>query len=113
MSATRQRSRRATGRSTTATTPRTDLGETTSYSYDPGGNLTRTELPSENGHVETRAYDRAGRLSELVSAKSGTTLWSGSYTYDDVGNPTAVQTSDGPVNYSYDAQDRSRGDDEL
>jgi RHS repeat-associated protein len=84
----------------------TSDGQTTSYSYDPDGNLTRTELPVANGHLETRAYDRAGRLNELVSAKSGTTLWSGTYTHDEVGNPTAVQTSDGPVNYTHDAQDR-------
>jgi RHS repeat-associated protein len=79
---------------------------TTNYGYDAAGNLTSATLPAGNGYVETRTYDRAGRLAQLVNAKSGSTLSSFGYTYDAVGNPTQVATVGGTVAYAYDARDR-------
>ncbi len=47
-------------------------GGTTNYGYDPAANLTSTTLPATNGYVESRAYDRAGRIDEVKHVK-GTT----------------------------------------
>ena len=80
----------------------TSNGLTTSYAYDKAGRLTATSLPSANGYVETRAYDRAGRLATVTNARSGSTLSSASYLYDEVGNPTQVTTQDGITTYGYD-----------
>jgi len=82
---------------------------TTSYSYDAAGNLTATSLPSSNGYVQTRSYDRAGRLIEVANNKNGTTLSSFASTLDPVGNPITIARS-GSVSeagtYSYDVNDR-------
>jgi len=37
-------------------------------------NLTTTTLPTANGYVETRTYDRAGGLTEVKNTKGATTL---------------------------------------
>jgi RHS repeat-associated protein len=84
-------------------------GATTGYGYDAAGNLTTTALPSTNGHVETRAYDRAGRLTRIGSAKAGTTLVDFAYTLDPVGNPTQVVRTGslpGTTIYAYDSRHR-------
>lgn len=59
-------------------------GQTTSYGYDVASNLTQTTFPSGNGYVETRAYDRAGRLTE-VNAQKGATLARFVSTLDSLG----------------------------
>jgi RHS repeat-associated protein len=84
----------------------TKSGATTSYAYDGAGNLTQAEFPATNGYVETRVYDRAGRLASLEHTKAGTALASASYTYDPVGNPLTMTTLSGVNSYSYDALDR-------
>jgi RHS repeat-associated protein len=56
--------------------------------------------------VETRSYDRAGRLTEVRNAKSGVTLSFASYAYDGAGNPTQMTTTEGTTGYAYDALDR-------
>jgi YD repeat-containing protein len=81
-------------------------GATTSYSYDPAGNPIQVQLPPSNGYVETRAYDRAGRVASIQHAKAGVPLASASYVYDAVGNPTSVTTLSGVTSYGYDALDR-------
>ncbi len=81
-------------------------GQTTTYSYDPTGNLLTTALPTSNGYVESRSYDRAGRLSEIVNAGGLTTLSRFTYVRDAVGNPTSVTTLDGVTTYDYDSLDR-------
>jgi RHS repeat-associated protein len=84
-------------------------GATTGYAYDPASNLTQTTLPSGNGYIETRAYDRAGRLYEVKNAKGASTLSDFVSTLDPVGNPTQIVQS-GAVSstqtYTYDASDR-------
>jgi len=85
----------------------TSAGATTTYAYDAAGNLTRTELPASNGHVETRSYDRAGRVTEVTTAKAGAVpLATATYSYDSVGNPLEVVAGEGRTTYSYDALDR-------
>jgi RHS repeat-associated protein len=84
----------------------TSGGATTGYGYDAAGRMASTTLPSSNGHVETRTYDRAGRLGEVRNAKDGTDLSRFSYTRDAVGNPLTLTTLDGVTSYGYDALDR-------
>lgn len=84
----------------------TSGGRTTGYSYDPAGNLLHTVLPGGNGHAEERAYDRAGRLSQVVNKKGLTTLSSFSYVRDELGNPKSITASDGTTTFAYDDQDR-------
>jgi RHS repeat-associated protein len=81
-------------------------GATTGYGYDSAGNLTHTTLPAGNGFVETRSYDRAGRLSEVRNAKAGVTLSFADYVYDAAGNPTQMTTTEGTTGSAYDALDR-------
>jgi RHS repeat-associated protein len=78
----------------------------TRYAYDEARNLIRTTLPSTNGYVESRAYDRAGRLTEVKNEKGANVLSRFTYTLDEVGNPTTVATADGTISYTYDALDR-------
>lgn len=78
----------------------------TTYAYDSAGRVVRTTLPTLNGHVETRGYDRAGRLIKVENARAVAPLSSFTYTLDAVGNPTKVQTLDETITYSYDALDR-------
>jgi RHS repeat-associated protein len=80
----------------------TSANLTTSFGYDAAGNLTTTTLPSGNGHVATRSFDRAGRLTTVDNAKSGSTLSKFLWTLDAAGNPTKVQTTRG-ANDNYDA----------
>lgn len=71
-------------------------GQTTSYAYDEAGNLKQTTLPSGNGYLETRTYDRAGRLTDAKSAKAGTTLSEFAITPDPVGNAELQLRQHGP-----------------
>jgi RHS repeat-associated protein len=88
----------------------TSASLTTTLAYDPAGNLTSTTLPSGNGHVETRTYDRAGRLTTVDNSKSGTILSRHASTLDAAGNPTRVQTTRGSTDvydaHEYDARNR-------
>lgn len=65
---------------------------TTNFAYDPAGRLTTTTLPAGNGHIETRAYDNAGRLTQVKNAKGPSVLSQFTRTLDPVGNPTTIAT---------------------
>jgi hypothetical protein len=60
--------------------------------------------------VETRSYDRAGRLATVDNSKSGTILSRHASTLDAAGNPTRVQTTRGATDvydaYEYDTRNR-------
>lgn len=88
----------------------TSAGATTTLAYDGAGNLTTTTLPSGNGHVETRTYDRAGRLTTVDNAKSSTILSKHLWTLDAAGNPTKAETTRGTTDvydvYEYDTRNR-------
>ncbi len=81
-------------------------GLTTTYGYDAAGNLLTTTLPAANGYVETRAYDRDGRLTEVRNQKGATVLSRSTYTLDPVGNRLSKQTTTGTETYTYDVLDR-------
>lgn len=85
-------------------------GHTTSFGYDEAANLTTVALPTENGYVATRTFDRAGRLTTVDNSKSGSSLSKFDWTLDDAGNPTKVRTTRGAVDtydaYEYDPRDR-------
>lgn len=88
----------------------TSGGKLTQYGYDPAGNLLTTTLPTANGYVESRAYDRAGWLSQVKNVKGTTVLSQYDLTRDNVGNPTRVDRS-GSIGaatetYKYDPADR-------
>jgi RHS repeat-associated protein len=77
------------------------------YAYDADGHQVQNTLASGNGYVETRSYDRAGRLSEVKNAKSGTTLSQFTYTRDPAGNPTRIDKVGSAVEtYAYDVDNR-------
>lgn len=84
----------------------TSGGLTTGYSYDEASNLTKTTLPSGNGYLESRTYDRAGRLTAVQNTKGTSTLSSFTYTLDAVGDPTTITGSAGTTTYGYDNRDR-------
>jgi RHS repeat-associated protein len=83
--------------------------QTTTYGYDVASHPTQTTLPSGNGHVESRVYDRAGRLTDVTTRRGTTTLASFVATLDGVGNPTQVVRT-GALSqtqaYTYDPNDR-------
>lgn len=81
-------------------------GLTTTYGYDPAANLLTTTLPAANGYVESRTYDRDGRLTEVKNQKGAVVLSRSTYTLDPVGNRLSIQTSTGSVTYTYDVVDR-------
>ena len=85
-------------------------GQTTTLGYDAAGNVTTDTLPSGNGHVATRTFDRAGRLTTVENAKAGTILSKFLWTLDPAGNPTKVQTTRGASDtydaYEYDTRNR-------
>jgi RHS repeat-associated protein len=78
----------------------------TDYDYDAAGLLKHTILPTGNGYVENRAYDRAGRLTEIKNEKATSVLSKVVYTLDEVGNPTSMETMSGLTSYGYDSLDR-------
>jgi RHS repeat-associated protein len=87
----------------------TSATATTTYGYDAAGNVTTTTLPSTNGYVESRTYDRAGRLTEVKTQKGSSVLADVNVTLDPVGNPLSVVRSGSTsliANYSYDNRDR-------
>jgi RHS repeat-associated protein len=83
---------------------------TTSFGYDAAGNVTTVTAPSGNGYVATRTFDRAGRLTGVDNAKSGTSLSKFVWTLDAAGNPTKAQTTRGGTDtydvYGYDTRNR-------
>ncbi len=81
----------------------------TSYVYNAAGELTQTTLPSGNGYVETRSYDKAGRLIDVKNAAGTSVLTDFAATLDPVGNPTEIDRSgavSSTTTYDYDANDR-------
>jgi RHS repeat-associated protein len=73
------------------------------YAYNPAGMRTALTLPSANGHVENRSYDRDGRLEWSEHVKGASTLSKFTYLLDELGNPTRVTDKDGAVvSFAYD-----------
>ena len=81
-------------------------GLVTTYGYDPAANLISTTLPAANGYVESRTYDRSGRLTEVKNQKGATVLSRSTYTLDPVGNRLTSQTTTETATYTYDPLDR-------
>jgi RHS repeat-associated protein len=73
------------------------LDYTTSYAYDPAGNLTSTTDPLQN--VTTYTYDRVGHRKTRTDANLHTLTW----TYDELGRLTKVKAHDNSeTGYGYD-----------
>jgi RHS repeat-associated protein len=74
---------------------------TTTYSYDPAGNLAGYLYP--NGVQTSYTYNTLNRLTGMGSAKGATNLSSYTYTLGAAGNRLSVSELSGrTVNYSYD-----------
>jgi RHS repeat-associated protein len=95
-------------------TSHTTGSATTTVGYDAAGNITSVALPTGNGYTETRTFDRAGRLTGVNNAKSGTSLSQFTWTLDPAGNPTKQSTLRNSVIttelYTYDARNRITSD---
>lgn len=87
-------------------------GLSTAYAYDQAGNLRTSTLPAASGLVETRTYDRSGRLVDIEGKKGATIRAKFAITRDPVGNPLQVVRTGALAQtqtYSYDAMDRLTG----
>jgi RHS repeat-associated protein len=73
-------------------------GQTTSYSYDPAGNLLTSTDP--NGITTTNTYTPLNQLATLLYA--GSSAPSVSYGYDANGNRTSMTDGTGTSSYVYD-----------
>lgn len=81
----------ALGRMTTITNP---FAEEFGFVYDDANRLTAKELAS--GAVTYQSYDDAGRVSQVLTAKSDdAVLASYDYVRDARGNPTRITAADG------------------
>ena len=78
----------------------------TTYDYTAADQLETTTYPSSNGHIETRTWDRAGRLEQIRSVKGNDVLADYQYSLDENGNPFHVEGPYGEVNYTDDDRDR-------
>jgi RHS repeat-associated protein len=86
------------------------------FGYDVADNLVRTTLPASTGVVEERAYDRAGRLTQVANKRGDSVLAQFDLTLDPVANPTRVVSTRGGApgqptvtevaSYTFDAADR-------
>ncbi len=63
----------------------------TTYDYTAADQLETTTYPSSNGHIETRTWDRAGRLEQIRSVKGNDVLADYQYSLDENGNPFHVE----------------------
>ncbi|MEK6537280.1 MAG: hypothetical protein AABZ63_07325, partial [Actinomycetota bacterium] len=95
---------------TYAYTPRDQMktvtkgSDTTSFSYDPDGNLASKAYP--NGVNTSYGYDANGRLTAQQAAKSGQSLQSFTQAYDANSNITLLTEAAGATSYSYDSLNR-------
>lgn len=113
------------GQVLTATGPRTDVTDTTTYTYDAQGNL--TSIVNGAGHATTFSdYDANGRVGKIVDPNGLVTLLTYSprgwllsktvgseatvYEYDNVGQLTKLALPDGSyLARTYDAAHRLTG----
>lgn len=115
----------ALGQMTSVTGPRTDVVQTTTYTYDPSGNLTTikdalnrvttinavnasglpTSVTDQNGVVTLMRYDAVGRLAS--TSVQGPVAATTSFTYDLNGLLTSM-TSPANVTLSYGYDDAYR-----
>jgi len=82
----------------------TGLGGPVTFTYDELSR--RTGLARPNGVATTYSYDAASQLKSLVHAVGGAPFASFNYTYDPVGNRTAMTEGTGTNSYAYDPLNR-------
>lgn len=77
------------------------LGNTIRYSYDLAGRCRKKT--DENGTETNYTYDA---LNRLIQTESGDAMSDASFTYDEMGNLTAMEDVTGTSTYSYDQAGR-------
>src|SRR3989454_3746450 len=76
-------------------------GPSWSFGYDNDGRRTTETYP--NGAVTTTKYDKASRVTNIWTNRSGSVLESFAYTYDKAGNRLSMTEANGSwAKYSYD-----------
>ncbi len=65
------------------------------FDYDVADQLTRTRYPASTGLVEDRAYDPAGRLTQVSSKRGDDVVSQYDLVLDPVGNPSRITTTRG------------------
>jgi YD repeat-containing protein len=79
----------------------TQDGQETEFVWDNAMRRTKVTLPS--GEYTEYAYDNVDRQEDIYYRKADDTLFEHyAYFYDDVGNPTAIETMNGDYAYGYD-----------
>lgn len=90
------------------------LSHTTSFGYDPDSDQTSTTFPSATGDVDSYGFDHADRQSSSAFAQGSSTLASLSYTRDNKGLITAVNSTGLPAgdahSYGYNSLDQITAD---
>jgi RHS repeat-associated protein len=78
---------------------------TTTYTYDPDGNV--TGIADAMGHSWSKSYDNLNRLTSETSHPSMFSQITTSYGYDTVGNRTSLTDGLGHItSYTYDSRNR-------
>ena len=75
------------------------------YQYDQSGNLVLT-TNQMNGVSEQRQYDKAGRITKIKNAKSGSVISEYDYTYNAAGMIQTKTDATGTTGYGYDLAGR-------
>jgi RHS repeat-associated protein len=76
--------------------------QTTSNTYDNAGRMLTTTMP--DGSVETKTYNATtADLTSVIAVKTGTTVTSSTYAYDNLGRKTSETTPTYVVSYGYDS----------
>jgi RHS repeat-associated protein len=85
------------------------LGHTTSFGYDPDGNLQTTQFPAATGEVDTNTYDPADQLTDQDFSEDGSSLATLSYGLDangEIGQETQTGLpGSASVSYGYNSDD--------
>jgi RHS repeat-associated protein len=79
------------------------LSHTSTFAYDPNGNLTTQTVPSTPNVVDSLGYDAADQLGSISDTASGSTLFSATYNRDANGqlaSDSSVPSSTGAYKYN-------------
>jgi RHS repeat-associated protein len=79
------------------------LGNSTTFGYDPDGNLTSRTLPATTGVVDSTTFNAAEQLASISDVKGATTVFAANYGRDAMGQmatDSSVASSVGSARYT-------------